>query len=116
MSKPTTGTRLGRVLKVGLAGEAETVAGLKQNYVRKQRTAIRAAVRDGHAPDGFRDPFDRLRGDALLRSERVERGWLTVEEVAALASARAARPYAPWASPRLRAGRRPLDRGPQPRR
>ena len=66
--------------------------GLKQNYVRKQltttRTALRAAVRDGHAPDNFRDPFDRLHGDALLRSERVEKGRLTVEEVAALASAR----------------------------
>src|SRR5690606_33231151 len=65
--------------------------GLKQNYVRKQltttRTAIRAAIRDGHAPSGFRAPFDKLAGDSLLRSERVEKGRLTVEEVRALASA-----------------------------
>jgi integrase/recombinase XerD len=65
--------------------------GLKQNYVRKQlttlRTAIRAAIRDGHAPDDFRDPFDKLIGDPLLRSERVEKGRLTAEEVRALAAA-----------------------------
>ncbi len=66
--------------------------GLKQNYVRKQltttRTAIRAAVRDGHAPESFRDPFGQLHGDVLLRSERVEKGRLTADEVAAIASAR----------------------------
>jgi integrase len=65
--------------------------GLKQNYVRKQltttRTAIRAAIRDGHAPADFRDPFDQLAGDPLLRSERVEKGRLTAEEVRALAAA-----------------------------
>ena len=65
--------------------------GLRQNYVRKQltttRTAIRAAVREGHAPDDFRDPFDQLSGDALLRSERVEKGRLTAAEVRAIAAA-----------------------------
>ncbi|WP_412068608.1 tyrosine-type recombinase/integrase [Rubrivirga sp. IMCC43871] len=66
--------------------------GRKQNYVRKQltttRTAIRAAIRDGHVPESFRDPFDKLHGDPLLRTERVEKGRLTAEEVAAIASAR----------------------------
>jgi integrase/recombinase XerD len=64
--------------------------GLRQNYVRKQlttvRTAVRAAIRDDHAPAGFTDPFDKLAGDPLLRSERVEKGRLTVDEVRALAA------------------------------
>ena len=65
--------------------------GLRQNTVRKLltsvRTAVRAAIRDGHAPAGFADPFDKLTGDPLLRSERVEKGRLTADEVRALASA-----------------------------
>lgn len=61
--------------------------GLRQNTVRKLLTSVRTAIRDGHAPSGFADPFDKLAGDPLLRSERVEKGRLTAEEVRALVSA-----------------------------
>ncbi|HEX9951748.1 MAG TPA: tyrosine-type recombinase/integrase, partial [Rubricoccaceae bacterium] len=67
--------------------------GLKQNYVRKVltcvRTACRQAIRVGEAPAGWADPFERLQGDPLLRTERVEKGRLTHGEIAALAAVRA---------------------------
>ena len=65
--------------------------GHKQNYVRKlltsTRTAVREAIRVGHAPQDFRDPFERLDGDPLLRTERVTKRRLTAEEVVAIAEA-----------------------------
>jgi integrase len=65
--------------------------GHKRNYVRKvltsTRTAIRDAVKREDPPEGFRDPFELLEGDPLLRTERVVKHRLTAEEVAALAAA-----------------------------
>jgi integrase len=74
-----------------MAAPAPHGEGLKQNYVRKLltsvRTACRQAVRNGDAPAGWVDPFDRLKGDALLHTERVEKGRLTESQVRALGAA-----------------------------
>lgn len=67
--------------------------GHKQNYVRKvltsTRTAIREAILRGDAPDGFRDPFERLRGDAVLGTERVKKPSLSMDQVVAISQAKA---------------------------
>lgn len=74
-----------------MAAPAPHGDGLKQNYVRKLltsvRTACRQAIRAGDAPAGWVDPFERLKGDALLHTERVEKGRLTEREIQAFADA-----------------------------
>lgn len=65
--------------------------GHKQNYVRKimtsTRTAIRAAVLQDAAPEGFRDPFERLRGDAVLATEEARKRSVPIGSVRAIARA-----------------------------
>ena len=67
--------------------------GHRQNYVgqllKSTRTAIRAALLRDEAPEGFQDPFERLRGDAILGTERVKKASLSISQVRALAGAEA---------------------------
>ena len=63
------GTRSPRRSHTG-RGSGRTTSG---NSSPRSRTAIRAAVREGHAPDDFRDPFEQARrGPAAPKRARRE--------------------------------------------